>query len=128
MTKFCILIIATGSLLVGVLVGGVATYKYQNFINRISLTATAAEEADAMVRVIWKLRESKPEGVMERLEERLDDALLRLGASYEVGPKIGPAALEAARKYRAEFPRKTSNAYVDAAVAKTLSITNGQSR
>ena len=126
MTNLRLLLIAAGSLVVGASVGVVATYKYQNFINHIFLTATAGEEVEELVRVLRKLREPNTDGLVERLERRLDDALLRLGASYEVGPRIGPTALEAARKYRAEFPRKTSNEYVDATVAKTLSIPNAQ--
>jgi hypothetical protein len=113
---------------VGAAIGVFATYQYQNFINRIFLSATAAEEVDAMVRALRKLRESRTDGVMERLEERLDDALLRLGASYETGPRIVPTALEAARTYRVEFPRKTSSEFIDATVAKTLSLNSEQKR
>jgi hypothetical protein len=109
------------ALIIGISLGAFATHRYDGFIDRIFISSTAAEEIDATITV-FRIRQTNTKGVVETLERRLDDALMRLGANYATGPIVVNKALKKAKEYRAEFPRTTSLDFVADAVARTLAL------
>ena len=101
-----------------------------NVLNQVSsLLADKAAETKTIdiactLKVLRDLRTGNTNEAIELLESKLDDALV----GYETLPRLAGTKrmIELAKQYREEFPHKTDNASVDAAVERTLNYNSGQ--
>lgn len=127
MNKSSAWLLATLTLVAGLLTGAAGTwYLGSQFIARTLAQSDTAETGIA-VRVLVRLRSGDSAEAIDLLEAKLDGDLIGLGSSLD---RLPPSRREAsavkmlrlAGDYRRQFPRRSSLPEVDAAVAKALAL------
>ena len=109
----------------GGIIGGYASAKLMGESRLVAMMNRYAVDTKIVVFLLYDIRKGEIHQAMNLLEMKLDDNIVTLSEvktlQFEDGGAIVNAALKAAKKYRTEYPRPSSNSEIDKIVEQTLS-------
>ena len=133
MSKTRALLLAMAALIIGALAGGWGVSRFwERFAGDLAAGSMAAD-ASTTVLTLEHLRMGNTTGAVERLETKLDGALIGLGAFIPETPKSRRdpqhiSVLEIARAYRTKFPRTSDSPEISGGVARAFELLDGPPR
>jgi hypothetical protein len=128
MSKTKAIILACGTLVLGIVVGGLLVgfvFGWYLKFTASGMEARACTSAAQSIRLLEHLREGDAQSRIDSLEVQLDGDLVSLWAFYKDAPpgKRDPHFLKLLgkiRDYRAKYPHTTGHAELDHTVAEVL--------
>jgi len=128
MTKTKAIILASGTFLLGIIIGGLLVgYVFVQYLkfSGSGMEAQAYTSAAQSLRVLDYLRQGDAQSPIESLEVQLDGDLVSLWGFYKDTPadRRDPHLLKLlakVRDYRAKYPHKTGHAEMDQTITAVL--------